>query len=279
MRSVWVREICTTALAVAVAAGGYWALRRLLPKSRQPLPGAVWTARALVGVGERVEVAGSKFPAGQVSFLIFSDPTCPFSRQSRSAHRRIVEKAAAAGIPAWLAAPDPGASRRLASELGIENARALSWSEISLRPGIVPSIALVDGTGRVARVWRGMLDPSEETLLLEALAAAGGPIIRALPPARRGQDFLSHADLREMASQREILFLVTAERGEEVHLPSGVNARLIHIPLSELGMRARRELPAGSPVVIDCRILGQEPCRIVADLLREKGLVAKMYLD
>ncbi len=82
-----------------------------------------------------------------------------------------------------------------------------------------------------------------------------------------------------MASQREILFLVTAERGEEVLLPSGVDARLIHILLSELGMRARRGLPAGSPVVIDCRILGEEPCKIVAALLREKALVAKMYLD
>lgn len=275
---MWIREACLTILAVAVTAGGYWGIRTLLPqRSATPAP-AVHSGKPLVGEGERLEVAGGKLPSGRLALVIFSDPSCPFSLPSRAAHRRIAQKAAEAAVPVWLAAPEPGGGRRLASEIAIAETHLLSWNEISLRPGLVPVIALVDASGRVARVWRGVLDHAEEARLLDALAASGGSVAPFLA-ARPRQGFFSRAELIRLSRQRPIVFLVPVDRGEAAPLPAGVKAQWAHIPLSELAMRARRELPLSMESVIDCRPLGEEPCRVIAGILAEEGLVAHRFLD
>ncbi len=170
-------------------------------------------------------------------------------------------------MPLWIVVPSVRSRKAFLARFGLDDIPAVEWGDLSRRFLGVPSIALVDSTGVIRRIWAGELKPEAQAEVLAAIRDPGGVTL----PKRKltnGELMLSQAELASVTAPGDAVLISTCEREEyQREHPSGA----INIPLRELGMRADRELKKHNLIVIDCSALHETICSIAVERLRSMG--------
>lgn len=218
-------------------------------------------------VGERLTVSGAEVGRSASSLLIVTSPSCQFCVSSAAFHRRLVEASQKSAIPVWIVVPTSGSARRFLSTFGLQNARTITWRDLSRRFLGVPSVVLVDSNGVIRRIWVGELRPQDESEVLAAVRDPHG----VTPPRRRmtsGELILTRADLRTSSTVQgaTVISILEREQFRQEHPPGSIN-----IPLAELGMRAERDLRRDQMNVVDCSAIADAVCSMAVEHLRKKG--------
>lgn len=207
--------------------------------------------------------------------LIFTNPECPHCLESADWHRQLLQVLRRQRVAGYVAVPPGSDGMRFAAGLGAEPAEIRSWDGIGYTPPLVPLVLLLDPSGTIRGAWRGRLSQTGQDAVLAALknpgprggtdlAGEGNPEIRLF-----GQ-------IQASAGKAGFVVLDLSDRGS----PLGANgfrsaAQTVWIPLPEIGMRARRDLPASQEIVLDCTPLDDISCLLTRDLLRDMGFRAE----
>lgn len=150
----------------------------------------VWspTLREMVGVGPTVEpppyqsgdvvdVPASVYQSSNRTLLLFARSDCAACQRSESFHQSVIAAAAAADTAVALMSPtvDTASEVSYAARLGVpvDHVHAIAPGSIKLRT--VPTLMLVDATGRIQHVWFGATDAAEEALILDAVTNGHRP--------------------------------------------------------------------------------------------------------
>jgi rhodanese-related sulfurtransferase len=217
--------------------------------------------------GKPLAVRGVDLARHAYSLFVITSPSCPYCRNSAPFHRRLIEAARTAGIPAWIVAPPSHATAAFLSTTGLQNAPLIDWRDLSRRFVGTPTVALVDSSGLIHRIWLGELTKDEEVGLLAAIRNPS----EARQPTRKltsGEALLTAAELRVLSRQGLVTLVSIAEREDfaQEHPPGAIN-----VPLAELTERAQRDLAKSGLNVIDCSAIPEVVCSITLDQLRKMG--------
>lgn len=210
-----------------------------------------------------------------LTLLIFTDPECPHCRDSAGWHGRLLAAARRQGVSGYVAVPPGGDGVRFATRLGAESAEIRSWDDLGYTPPLVPLILLLDQSGTIRGAWRGRLSQIGQDAVLEALknpGRGGG----ADPPGGGNPEIRLPGQVRASAGKAGFVVLDVSERGS-LWSPGEFRGavKTVRIPLPEVGMRARRDLPAARLIVLDCTPLDDISCLSTRDLLRDMGFRAE----
>jgi thioredoxin-related protein len=157
-----IERIANVAIIVAVIAFLSVVVRKEL-FSRQ-LSGE--TAQSLVG--RKINLPGVQFPNNKDSLVFVISTTCHFCRESLPFYKEFSEKSKGHLNMVWvLPQPEPEA-RKFLLDSGIQASRVISAAPNSLGVRGTPTAMLVDGGGKVIRVWPGKLDVAGQEELEQA---------------------------------------------------------------------------------------------------------------
>ncbi|MBX9599357.1 MAG: thioredoxin family protein [Bryobacteraceae bacterium] len=199
------------------------------------------------------------------TLLIVTSAQCEYCKRSREFHRELVSVARRTARAVRVAC----SSQDFARELGAEPKEVIDPRALTFRVGGTPTIAILDGRGRVDDLWLGLLPAGAERTVLERVKVATGRINETLP---REWAFLSASDIVQRDGvdlPRSVVEI--AERGE---IPPPAEP-IQHLPLSELPIRAPFELAAG-PHVIHCGHVNADSCAYAVTELRRLGREIKV---
>jgi rhodanese-related sulfurtransferase len=165
-------------------------------------------------------------------------------QRSRSVHVLAVFPESEVQVKAYLAARD----------LQFTDVRFRSLAELHVQA--TPTVILVDRTGIVRGSWTGVLSSKQEADLFSRLQLTRAPAARQA----RNRDDLDRTD-RANASSAEDYLQAATEYGpppivdirERALFSKGHVNGALNIPLAELEVRARHELPKSLPIFIYCR--------------------------
>jgi hypothetical protein len=143
----------------------------------------VWTRSAAVAAprnvpveyksGDRLtDVRGLRLPTDRSSLVLIVRSTCAYCTKSLPFYQRVADEIKASGGATQVNAVCTEAADTCTAYLndaGVEVNQVVSAAPGSLKIAGTPTLLLVRSDGRVARVWRGMLDQNGEREVLDAV--------------------------------------------------------------------------------------------------------------
>lgn len=212
-------------------------------------PSAVDTA----GLPAEVHIDGVKWNRDK-SVVLFLQTTCTYCHQSAPFHAELAALAKANGLGFVSVFPESTAMSRIALEkAGIESP-AVEADLRSLGVEGTPTVAIVDGKGKVQGAWVGLLDDARKrdvfsTLGLLPERSLTGTASRVNHSAI---DILSIADASKLLDDPATLLLDIRPRD---HYRASHLAGSINIPRDELEIRASHELDKARKIVVFCQYM------------------------
>lgn len=108
---------------------------------------------------------GVDWGANRKTVLLALQTTCHFCTESAPFYRKLSERVSGVRIVAVL--PQPvDVSRRYLSEIGVPIREVRQMRLAELKVSATPTIVLIDGSGKVERVWVGRMSHADEEALL-----------------------------------------------------------------------------------------------------------------
>jgi len=118
-------------------------------------------------VGKSVSLPGVQFPKDRRSLVLVVSTTCHFCKDSLPFYKQLTERLRGRlNVVAVLPQAEPEAKKFL-QDAGVETDQIASASPDAVGARGTPTVLLVDGSGKVTRVWVGRLDEKGQQSLLD----------------------------------------------------------------------------------------------------------------
>lgn len=125
--------------------------------------------------GDSIEAVKAILPAGsQKALVVAISPTCGYCTQSMPFYKRLMEERDKKGSPVRVVGAVPAPEAKAAEEQHM-NAAGVKFDNLadisfqSIKVPATPTLILVDGTGKVEKVWVGKLDEDGEEEVFKVL--------------------------------------------------------------------------------------------------------------
>jgi hypothetical protein len=218
-------------------------------------------------VGDYLLLPSADFLTSHARLVIFLSPTCPSCKMNPIFYDAIVAWAHRKGIPAIIVNGE-GVSIRTAREQVV---RRVSVNPARLGVLLVPTVAVVGRFGRVTSARVGAVEPGREASAVDQFEAGASQVTTELRGV--GLDELKSWRIRDPSVQ---VLDITEPKATEWRAPARATRGGFSIPMpaSEVSLRARYELDAHEPVVVDCRSVRTLTCQGAMVNLRQQGFAS-----
>jgi hypothetical protein len=221
-----------------------------------------------LAVGSQLRIASVNLGQSPVSIVLISSPSCTYCLASASFHAKLVSESASNGVPFYVAVPSRSEANRYLLQVGFSDPSIKEWKDLNLRANATPTIAAVDKTGSIRRVWVGLLSPDSESELVKMIQTHTVSSLPSTSESKGAQSAANYSslELENLKMKEKIKILDVHERG----FP-GIRDGAVTMPMLELEYRAPFELNRDDLQIIDCGNLGPSQCELSVRLLSKEG--------
>lgn len=223
-----------------------------------------------IQVGSQIQISGVDFHTSPMSIVMVISGGCHFCIASEPFYRSLLSLADAKKVPVYVAIPDTEEQRKHLESAGLARAHVVRWRDLGFAILGTPTLALVDGSANVQRLWKGKLDPTNEGDV-KNIVSSGDTVAWGQTTGPTGSS-LSYDDVRRLVRSGPVVVLDTRERDDFAH---GHFEGAVNIPRYELPLRAREEIQPTALVAVDCSNLSRSLCDGALGVLAKGGFTAK----
>jgi hypothetical protein len=242
-------------LLIAVLAVGFL-IRQYLTRSPvgAPLPQGP-------SIGSRIEVPGVKWSANGSTLVIAMQVGCHWCEASSGFYRDLIRSNTDGPVHLVAVLPQPIQQDQQflrSLSLQIQDVRQSELAKLSVYA--TPTLLLLHGDGRVAKVWTGMLSPEGEAEVFQSLglarvASASENAAKSVPFSSvstnsPNSSLISPAQMIRLRERQKMLRIIDVRPLPEFQ--KGHVAGSLNIPDDELEVRLPHEVPKGAPIVMYC---------------------------
>jgi hypothetical protein len=162
-----------TFIALAVLIGAVVVKKNFLSQSAPAPPPATPGQRIFIAPGARLDVAGVDWKRNRQTLVLALSQGCHHCSAGAPFYRQLAAAAAERGLPMLALVPHAvEQGRKYLSDLQvpINDVRQVDLPALKI-PG-TPAVLLMDGEGKVEKIWPGKLSPDREAQVLAALSPA-----------------------------------------------------------------------------------------------------------
>jgi hypothetical protein len=146
-----------------------------IPSVRNHL-GLAAVAEPTYAVGQRVDLPAAAYASAPYTLILFARSSCSACQKSADVLRELFLRANRSGLALTIV---DGTSSRVddvgfVSDIGGSDAKLVSLDLTRLRLKRVPTLLLVDKTGRVIVTHEGLVQPKDELQFVQGMTAAPG---------------------------------------------------------------------------------------------------------
>jgi hypothetical protein len=150
------REAIIVGLAALTVQLGVTLFQTMMaPKPPVVAGGTDLSGRPGVTVGRQLSIHGVELKNAAWPLIVYTSPQCPYCLLSKGFHGSLVAEARKQNVPVVIAVPSIRTAQAYLDSAHLSGAIIKTWSDVNLAFHGTPTLALVDVTGTIKRIWEG----------------------------------------------------------------------------------------------------------------------------